>query len=234
MNSDIRIQVSFSGHRKRHHLEKLLGSIRATRYLVDLWLTAAQQRPDGNLEDWNEKDIAIAAGYTGKPQKFVDSLLESGFPDRDGAGYRLHDWAQHQPWCCGAPRRSEQARKAAAERWGQGGQPPDKGSTTPGHTPDKGRPSLGQTPSTPTSECKNDARSINEHMPLSASSPSPNRILSFPNPEPIPQPIPEPEDPGKALISQLPPAVKSFLEGYEIDIGGDALNDLLSGARNFR
>jgi len=210
MNSDIRILVSFKGHRKRHHLEKLLGSIGATRYLLDLWLTAAQQRPDGHLKDWNAKDIAIAAGYSGKPQKFVDSLLESGFLDRDGEGYRLHDWSEHQPWCCGAPRRSEDARKAAEVRWGGGRQAPAGVVPTPVNTP-----------SSPTSECKNHAPSMEGHVPPSVSSPSP--ILSSPSPEREPEPLPPTHAPALVLfrdnIEPLTPYVEKEIMKAVIKYG---------------
>lgn len=210
MNSDIRILVSFKGHRKRHHLERLLGSIGATRYLVDLWLTAAQQRPDGNLKGWDAKDIAIAAGYSGKPQKFVDSLLKSGFLDKDEEGYRLHDWGEHQPWCCGAPRRSEQAQKAAQERW-QGRR----------DTPSESQHRVGDIPSAPNSESRNHAPSINEHMPLSVSSPSP--ILSSPSPERDPEPLPLVHAPALVLfkdnIEPLTPYVEKEIMKAVIKYG---------------
>ena len=192
-------------------MEKLLGSIGATRYLVDLWLTAAQQRPDGDLKGWRAKDIAIAAGYPGKPQKFVDSLLESGFLDTDGEGYRLHDWAEHQPWCCGAPRRSQQAQKAAAERWTGGRQGSAQGST--GVDPVDNFLSAPKTEgaSEPSSECKSDARSIIEHKPNSdtnnAPSPSPSPIRNLSVTSPLPSPEPEPDS--------LPPALVLFRDNIE-------------------
>ena len=215
MNSDIRILVSFKGHRKRHHLEKLLGSIGATRYLLDLWLTAAQQRPDGHLKDWNAKDIAIAAGYSGKPQKFVDSLLESGFLDKSGEGYCLHDWAEHQPWCCGAPRRSQQAKKAAEERWAGGRQGVEQGATGGGALDNfLSDPKLDRA-SELSSECKSHALSINEHKPNSdtnnapSPSPSPIRNLSVSSPLPSPEPEPDPLPPAHA------PALVLFRDNIE-------------------
>ena len=116
MNNDIRISVSFRGHRKRVKLERILGA-KATGYPLDLWLTVAQQRPDGHLKDWDEIDIALAAGYRRAPSKFVQALCNCGFLEKDGDGYRLHDWEDHQPWACGAEHRSAAARKAAMARW---------------------------------------------------------------------------------------------------------------------
>jgi len=189
LNSDIRILVSFKGHRKRRHLEQLLNSIGATRYLVDLWLTAAQQRPDGNLKGWSVKDIAEAAGYSGEPQRFVDNLVESGFLDHASDSYRLHDWAQHQPWCCNAEERREHARKAAAGRWPGARQGPEQGRPGVGGGVAGGRPgvgaeknfssgSLADRTAEPSSECESHAPSIIEHEPNSDTNNAP--ILSLP------------------------------------------------------
>ena len=116
MNTDIRISYSFRNHRKRAKFEGLVGP-RGTGYLLNLWLTAAQQRPTGHLKDWDAQDIALAAGYKGDPKKFVESLLQCKFIDLDADGYQLHEWSTHQPWCTGAEHRSEMARKAALIRW---------------------------------------------------------------------------------------------------------------------
>ena len=116
MNNDIRISISFRNHRKRVKLERVLGP-RATGYLIDLWLTVAAQRPDGHLKDWDEGDIAYVAGYKRDPSKFVKALIDYGFLENDGSGYKLPDWKRHQPWACGAEQRSENARKAAETRW---------------------------------------------------------------------------------------------------------------------
>ena len=116
MNTDIRISVSFRGHRKRRKLEKTLGP-KATSYLIDLWLTVAEQRPDGYLKGWDESDIALAAGYKGGASKFVKGLIDCGFLENDDSGYQLHEWERHQPWACGAEQRSERAKNAAKARW---------------------------------------------------------------------------------------------------------------------
>ncbi len=123
MNNDIRISISFRGHRKRIKLEKTLGP-KATSCLIDLWLTVAEQRPDGHLKGWDEGDIALAAGYKRDPSKFVKGLIDCGFLEKDDNGYQVHEWEKHQPWACGAEHRSEMARKAATARWkGQEEQP---------------------------------------------------------------------------------------------------------------
>lgn len=118
MNTDIRLLLSFKGHRKRRRLRTLLGP-GATDYLIDFWLTVAQDRPSGALTGWDETDIALAAGWEGEPQLFVDAMMQAGFLEHGEDGvYRPHDWAEHQPWVIGAPERSRKAKHAADSRWG--------------------------------------------------------------------------------------------------------------------
>jgi len=119
MNTDIRIAVSFKGHRKRRKLRMLLGA-GSTDYLIDLWINTATNHPDGILVGMDAMDVALEAGWEDDPGKFVSAMIESGFLDQDEEGtYRLHDWEDHQPFVIEAPKRSQQAKKAAEARWGK-------------------------------------------------------------------------------------------------------------------
>ncbi|RJQ27694.1 hypothetical protein C4565_04915 [Candidatus Parcubacteria bacterium] len=110
MNTDIRVLTSFRGHRKRKRLELMLG-LGGTGFLIDLWLTAAEDRPDGILHGWDDLDIALACGYSAGAQKLVDALVECRWLDKgDDGTYRLHDWDDHQGWCLGSEYRSTKAR----------------------------------------------------------------------------------------------------------------------------
>ncbi|MDO4561390.1 MAG: hypothetical protein Q4C86_10620 [bacterium] len=118
MNSDIRIPVSFIGHRKRRKLSLALGVPECAGYLLDLWLNAAMNRPKGVLYDMDAADIAIDAGWEGDPEVFVGALVSCGFLDLDNDGvYVLHDWAEHQGYAQFAEERRDQARNAANARW---------------------------------------------------------------------------------------------------------------------
>ena len=118
MNTDIRIAVSFKGHRKRKKLERILGS-EAVLALIDLWIGTAMNHPEGKLILMDELDIALEANWEGNPKEFVKTLIDVGFLDKDDDGtYSLHDWNEHQPWVVGAKVRSERARKASQARWG--------------------------------------------------------------------------------------------------------------------
>lgn len=122
MNSDIRIQTTFKGNRKRKRLSNIL-QCEATGYLIDLWITVAEERDTGTLTGWDAEDIALAAGWEGDPQVFVDALVQSKLLDINGDGvYHTHDWVEHQPWISGTSSRRESGRKAgiasALKRWG--------------------------------------------------------------------------------------------------------------------
>ena len=116
MNSDIRLAISFRGHRKRKRLRLLLGP-GSTDYLIDLWIAVAMSHPNGILYGMDETDIALDAGWEGEPHTLVQALLECGFLEKTAEGYALHDWADHQAYVIHAEKRKMQARKAASSRW---------------------------------------------------------------------------------------------------------------------
>ena len=117
MNSDIRISVSFKGHRKRMKLRKILGD-RSDSYLIDLWITVSMDRPDGILTGWDESDIAVSCGWEKEPSEFVSALIQTGWLNKNENGcYSIHDWPDHQPWACNSKQRSETARKNIQKRW---------------------------------------------------------------------------------------------------------------------
>jgi hypothetical protein len=117
MNSDIRISISFKGHRKRKKLQALLGQ-GSTDFLIDLWIGAAVTRPEGILHGFDALDLAMEAGWSGAPEAFKDALIKAGFLDvLDDGTYALHDWKEHQPFVIHAKNRSESAKKAARVKW---------------------------------------------------------------------------------------------------------------------
>ena len=117
LNTDIRISVSFKGHRKRKRLKMVLGA-GSTDYLIDLWISTAMNHPDGKLVGMDEIDIALEAGWEGDAKEFVAALVRCGFLDECESGYCLHDWEDHQLYAVHAEERKERARNAAAKRWG--------------------------------------------------------------------------------------------------------------------
>jgi hypothetical protein len=68
-------------------------------------------RPDGLFVGMDADDIALDAGWSGDPQKFVDALVEVGFLDPlDGGLYGLHDWDDHNSYASAVDDRSDKAR----------------------------------------------------------------------------------------------------------------------------
>lgn len=177
MNTDIRLAVSFRGHRKRKRLRLLLGP-GSTDYLLDLWIATAMNHPDGILTGMDETDIALEAGWEGEPQAFVAALLECRLLEKSEHGYALHDWAEHQAYVVHAEDRKTQAKNAAAKRWAARTAPVMP--TECAEHPTGNAASLASANSEPTTG--------NAHA-KSGNAPSPSPI---PSPSPVPNPAPDP------------------------------------------
>ena len=183
MNTDIRLAVSFRGHRKRKRLRLLLGP-GATDYLLDLWIATAMNHPDGILSGMDETDIALEAGWEGEPQAFVAALLECRLLDKIDHGYALHDWAEHQAYVVHAEDRKTQAKNAAAKRWAARTAPP-----MPTECAEHGGGIAASTATADSEPATGNAhtKSSNAPSPSPIPSPSPN-----PNPVPAPSLLPSP------------------------------------------
>jgi len=110
MNTDIRIAISFKGHRKRKKFRMLLKNDMATDYLIDFWIAVATDRPDGDLSGLDVLDIALMAGWDGDPSQFVNAMVAAGFLDEIATGYQVHEWSQHNGYASSAAERSDRAR----------------------------------------------------------------------------------------------------------------------------
>jgi len=115
MSDDIRIKFSFKDHRKRKKLARRLGC-EAVLALVNLWITAAENYPDGVLADMDAEDIAIDAGWSGAAEEFLAALLDIGWIDDEDGVLVLHDWFEHNPWAATADDRSNRRRFRVMKR----------------------------------------------------------------------------------------------------------------------
>jgi len=157
VNTDIRLRLSFRNHPKTKKLRFKLGPEAVLSFIWVLMFTA-EARPDGELDGLDAEDLALAGDWSGDPQELVDTLVQVGYIDEIDDGYRIHDWANNQPWAAGADERSEKARQAALSRWDKKGSKSKKqGVKTKNHAPSIGSAMLR-------------ARSSNAPSP----SPSPN------------------------------------------------------------
>ena len=118
MNTDIRLSTGFFQHPKTVKLQRRLG-LEGVVALQRLWIWAAQNRSDGSLSGLDAEDIAIAAGWEGEGDAFVDALLAVRFLDETENGRVLHGWAEHQSYVVEDKARIERARNAANARWGK-------------------------------------------------------------------------------------------------------------------
>lgn len=111
-NIDARLSVGLPGHPKTKKLVRRLGQAAAWN-LVVLILWARANKPDGDLSGMSIEDIELASDWTGDNDQFVAALASVGFLDGVEGEYRLHDWAEHQPWSSGSEARSEKSKWAA-------------------------------------------------------------------------------------------------------------------------
>jgi hypothetical protein len=63
----------------------------AVGHLHFLWWWALSYAQDGNLADFEDDDVAFAAGWEAEPNQFVAALQKAGFLD----GRQIHDWLDY-------------------------------------------------------------------------------------------------------------------------------------------
>ena len=96
MNTDIRIDVGFLDHLKTVKLERRLG-VDGVKSLVALWLWSAQNKPSGDLSDYSIEDIASYSSWKGKPEIFMEALVDLEWIDEESGKSKIHNWHKHQP-----------------------------------------------------------------------------------------------------------------------------------------
>jgi len=96
-------QVGLRDHPKTRRLARMLDAEppHVIGYLHCLWYWALDYAPDGDIEDFEPEDIADAAGWTGDPDIFVESLINCGgkklgFLARVEGRLVIHDWEDNQ------------------------------------------------------------------------------------------------------------------------------------------
>lgn len=106
MNSDIRVSTKFLVHPKTVSITQLLGD-GAIKWILALWVWAAENRPNGNLAGMKSAIIDVIAGAS---PGFAEAMRDVGFIDGEEGDYSLHDWEEHQPWACDAENREDKSR----------------------------------------------------------------------------------------------------------------------------
>lgn len=93
----IELHQSLWTHHKTIELAAQLGidPTHAGGLMARLWTWCLDNAPDGDLSRLSATAIAVGAGWTGKPEDFVEAAIKAGFLDRDPDGRQglfVHDW----------------------------------------------------------------------------------------------------------------------------------------------
>lgn len=118
---DFRVKIGFLDHPKTVKLRRRLGST-AVECFLRLWEYCSipgNDRTNGDLRGLSNEDIAIAAKWDGDEgdDAFVNALAEIGFLDKNGDGWTIHQWEEHNPYAAAHESRSKNAQKAIHARW---------------------------------------------------------------------------------------------------------------------
>jgi len=125
---DFRIKVGFSHHPKVSRLYAELGAD-AVLGLIGLWEFCATSRPDGDLSGMSDLDIALASNYrpaygpdgASHAVAYATHMRRIGLLAGASKKFRIHDWAEHNPYAATAPKRRQSSRIAALIRWHKNG-----------------------------------------------------------------------------------------------------------------
>lgn len=93
----IKVDQKLVDHQKTFRLAELLDleEVQVIGYLVALWAWALDHHPAGVLPN-NDRMIARQCRWSGPPEHFVRSLVESGFVDDDYMGkMEIHAWEEY-------------------------------------------------------------------------------------------------------------------------------------------
>jgi hypothetical protein len=61
--------------------------------LALLWANALELAPDGDISNWGPGGVALHCGWEGVTN-LRDALVETGWLDRDGDTWTIHNWAE--------------------------------------------------------------------------------------------------------------------------------------------
>ena len=80
--------------------------------MCSLWIRVHRISPDGDLKNFDDDDIADAAGWDGEPSDFVESCVRAGLLDRTENGLQIHDCIEY--W--GSLHTTQRVRKHRAKQ----------------------------------------------------------------------------------------------------------------------
>ena len=199
---DARICTALPAHPKTKKLIRKLGDGAAWRF-VCLLLWVASNRPNGDLAGLDVDDLEIAVDWSGEEGAFVQALCDVGFLDGEPGAFKVHDWAEHNPWAAGHDARADRARWMAACKWhgreGAAAAMPELAAKFATSMPVAADSIQNPASSMPVAENSMHVAENSMHVAENSSAPSPS---------PSPSPSPNPRSKPFAAESATPPKAR--------------------------
>jgi hypothetical protein len=108
----LNVDLEYWSHRKTVRLMGLLGPD-ADVLPLRLWAYVAKHHAEtGCLRGYMAEELESAARWTGAKGKMVDAMIQVGFLDNLGDGFRIHGWTEHARHIVVFKKRSKLAVKA--------------------------------------------------------------------------------------------------------------------------
>jgi hypothetical protein len=112
--SSLNLDLNYFDHQKAMRLESILGN-GSDVLPIRLWAYTGRQSPEHGCLKMLETEIERVCRWWGKKGAMVSAMIETGFLERDGDFYQVHDWLDHSGHLATFKKR---AIKAARKRWG--------------------------------------------------------------------------------------------------------------------
>ena len=93
----IKLHDTMLNHIKIKRLSRSLGlsPVHARGHIITLWLNVLVYASDGDLDGWDNEDIADYAEWTGDANQFVEAMAEAGLLDDIDGHFYVHDWMEY-------------------------------------------------------------------------------------------------------------------------------------------
>jgi hypothetical protein len=96
-------------------------------YVIRLWIHAAKfYVADGVFTNQSAEDLESEADWRGKTRVMVDAMVSTGWLERVGSDFAIHDWSEHQGHLSAYKVRSQKANKSRWDKARQQQSPADE------------------------------------------------------------------------------------------------------------
>jgi len=112
----LNLDLDYFNHRKAIRLVGILG--KGAEFLpIKLWCYVGKYHAeDGKLFKYSVKELESICGWTGKENELIEAMIKTGFIEKKGETYIIHDWKDIQGHIVAFKKRSKIANK---KRWGK-------------------------------------------------------------------------------------------------------------------